>query len=55
VKATDSLLLPVDLPHGTYTLAVHIVDPTGALAPLRLADTGRTADGAYPLGSVTVG
>jgi hypothetical protein len=55
VKATDSLLLPPDLPHGTYTLAVHVVDPTGALAPLRLADTGRTSDGAYPLGAVTVG
>ena len=55
VKATDTLALPPDLPKGTYTLAVQVVDPTGALAPLRLADAGRTADGAYPLGSVTVG
>jgi hypothetical protein len=55
IKATDTLVLPLDLPHGTYTLAVRVADPTGTLAPMRLADYGRTADGAYPLGPVTVG
>ncbi|HWX97922.1 MAG TPA: DUF4832 domain-containing protein [Solirubrobacteraceae bacterium] len=55
VKATDTLILPAGLPKGNYTLALQVVDPTGALAPMRLADVGRTADGAYPLGPVTIG
>jgi chemotaxis protein histidine kinase CheA len=55
LKATDTFTLPVGLPKGTYTLAIKVVDPTGALAPMRLADNGRTGDGAYPLGALTVG
>jgi hypothetical protein len=55
LKATDTFTLPVGLPKGTYTLAIKVVDPTGALAPMRLADNGRTSDGAYPLGALTVG
>jgi hypothetical protein len=55
VKSTDALSLPAGLARGTYTLAVHVVDPTGTVAPMRLANAGRTNDGAYPLGTVTVG
>jgi hypothetical protein len=55
LKATDTLTLPAGMPKGNYTLAVRVVDPTNTLAPMRLADTGRTSDGAYPLGTVTVG
>jgi hypothetical protein len=55
VRTSDSFTLPATLPAGSYTLAVHVVDPTGTVAPMRLADEGRTADGAYALGSVKVG
>jgi hypothetical protein len=55
VKASDSITLPATLPAGSYTLAVHVVDPTGTVSPMRLADEARTADGAYPVGTVKVG
>jgi hypothetical protein len=55
VKASDSFTLPATLPAGTYTLAIHVIDPTGTVAPMRLADEGRTADGAYAVGTVKVG
>ena len=55
VEASDTFILPAGLAKGSYTLAVQVVDPTGTVAPMRLADAGRTADGAYPLGIVTVG
>jgi hypothetical protein len=55
VKASDSFTLPATLPAGSYTLAVHVIDPSGTVAPMRLADEGRTADGAYAIGTVNVG
>jgi hypothetical protein len=55
VKASDAFTLPATLAPGSYTLAVHVVDPTGTVAPMRLADEGRTPDGAYTVGTVTVG
>jgi hypothetical protein len=55
VKASDTFTLPPGLARGTYTLAVGVVDPTNTVAPMRLADAGRTNDGAYPLGTVAVG
>jgi hypothetical protein len=55
MRSSDTFTLPSGLPKGSYTLAVQVVDPTGTVAPMRLADAGRTADGAYPLGAVTVG
>ena len=55
LKATDTFSLPAGLPAGSYTLTVQVVDPTNTVAPMRLADAGRTSDGAYPLGTVTVG
>ncbi len=39
---------------GTYTVALVVKDASGYLAPMNLAVTGRTKDGAYPLGRVTV-
>ncbi len=39
---------------GRYTVRLVISDPTGVVAPLALATTGRTPSGAYPLGSITV-
>lgn len=40
------------IPAGTYTLQLRVVMPTGRT--MNLANTGRTSDGAYPLGIVTV-
>lgn len=40
---------------GVYTLALAVVDPSGYAAPMALATVGRTLDGAYALGPVTVG
>jgi hypothetical protein len=54
LKASDTFTVPPTLPPGNYTLAVKVIDPTSTVAPMRLADAGRTNDGAYPLGTVTV-
>jgi hypothetical protein len=55
LRSSDTFTLPASLPAGSYTLAVRVVDPTNTVAPMRLADGGRTSDGAYPLGTVSVG
>jgi hypothetical protein len=55
VKASDTFKLPAGLARGNYTLAVQVTDPTNTVAPMGLADAGRTSDGAYPLGTVNVG
>jgi hypothetical protein len=39
---------------GTYTVAVAVVDPTGYLAPMALANTSQLPDGSYCLGRVGV-
>ncbi len=39
---------------GTYTVAVAVVDPTGYLAPMALANTSRLTDGSYRVGRVGV-
>jgi hypothetical protein len=44
----------VDLPTGTYTLSMRVVDPIGYRKPLSLAITGQQTDGSYILGSFTV-
>ncbi|WP_299446752.1 DUF4832 domain-containing protein, partial [uncultured Phycicoccus sp.] len=44
-----------ELPEGSYTAALEVVDPEGYLPPMRLANTSRDIEGAYPLGSVPVG
>jgi hypothetical protein len=55
LKTADTFILPPSLPRGNYTLAVQVIDPTNTVAPMRLGDAGRTSDGAYPIGSVSVG
>jgi hypothetical protein len=50
----DRVFLPLDLPEGTYELQVGIVDPQTREPRVRLAIEGRTADGWYPLGRVSV-
>jgi hypothetical protein len=53
-RIRDRFTIPSTVPAGSYTLTVRIVDPQHYLAPLRLADRGRTRHGAYPLGTITV-
>lgn len=54
LTTSDTFTLPAGLAKGDYTLALQVVDPTGTVAPMRLADSGRTGDGAYPVGIVSV-
>ena len=42
------------LPPGRHQVFLSVVDPSGYSAPMRLANTGRTASGAYPVGVVQV-
>jgi hypothetical protein len=50
----DELSLGSTVPRGRYTVAVAVLDPAHALPPLALAVQGRTPDGAYLLGSISV-
>ena len=45
---------PAGLATGTYTVSVAVVDPSGYLAPMALANTSRLSDGSYRLGRVGV-
>lgn len=54
VTVDDRFTVPDTLPVGTYDVYVHVVSPGGYLPPLGLAVAGRTADGAYKLGSIDV-
>jgi len=51
---SDTFALPINLAHGNYSVCVQILDPNKVYAPLALANKGRTADGAYCSGSVSV-
>jgi hypothetical protein len=50
---TDTLPIG-SIPTGTYDLTASVTDPGGYLAPMNLANTGRTSGGYYPLGKVTL-
>jgi hypothetical protein len=52
VQVTDRLTLPGDLRGGEYNLAIGIVGEDSQEPVVRLAITGRTADGWYPLGKL---
>jgi hypothetical protein len=45
---------PAGLATGTYTASIAVVDPSGYLAPMALANTSRLSDGSYRLGRVGV-
>jgi hypothetical protein len=51
----DTFTLPSTVPSGAYTVSVQILDPNSYYKPLALANTGRLADGSYPLGTINVG
>lgn len=55
VSFPDSFTLPASLPYGTYQLNVLVTDPAASRTlPLALAIAGKTSDGSYLLGSVSV-
>ncbi len=43
---------PAGLPTGAYTASIAVVDPSGYLSPMALANTSRLTDGSYRLGRV---
>ncbi len=42
------------LAKGRYRVYLSVVDPSGYSRPMNLANAGRTAQGAYPVGTVTI-
>ena len=50
----ETLQLPATLSPGEYTLAVSLIDPTGARPPLRLAIDAPEQAGRYTVGKLTV-
>lgn len=51
---SDKVTLPKDLPAGTYTLSLAIVEGEPPIPVVRLAIQGRAPDGWYPLGKIKV-
>jgi hypothetical protein len=51
---TDLFTIPQNIPTGVYSLNLVIRDPSGYRKPLPLANSGRTADGSYLLGSLKI-
>ncbi|WP_020620926.1 DUF4832 domain-containing protein [Paenibacillus daejeonensis] len=51
---TGSITLPSTLPAGTYTVALAILDPATNTPAVDFANTGRTADGAFPVSTINV-
>lgn len=54
VKSTQSIQLPSNLPEGTYTLCVAILDPQTNEPGIELAIKGKREDHRYELGQVIV-
>ncbi len=50
---SDTFTLPTEIPVGTYTLTIKIIDPLGKRPPLQLASViPKTADGGYSLAPI---
>lgn len=50
----DTLTVPSNIRAGNYAFEMLIADPTSYFPPLRLANMGRKASGAYDLGKVSI-
>ena len=56
----DAITLPADLPQGTYSIELGLLDRAGSdptwspLPPFHLAISGRMDDGWYAIGNMTV-
>ncbi|MGZ8540096.1 MAG: DUF4832 domain-containing protein [Chitinophagaceae bacterium] len=46
---TDKFTIPATVPAGTYKLVVRVKDPTNFRPNIRLANSGRNADGSYTI------
>lgn len=42
------------IPAGKYRMWFSVTDPSGYSAPMNIANVGRSADGEYPLGWISV-
>lgn len=51
----DEFVIPEDIPKGTYTLALAVLDPAGNLPSLRFANKNYYNGGRTPLGTIGVG
>jgi hypothetical protein len=54
VDETDSVVVPYDMPAGTYRLAIGIVGEQTAAPVVQLGIKGRTQDGWYPLSEIEI-
>ena len=54
VEIIDRVMLPRDLPAGTFQLAVGVVDEQSLEPAIRLGIKGRAEDGWYPLSKIQV-
>ncbi len=54
VEAVDRVVLPADIPAGTFGLAIGVVGEETSEPVLRLGIKGRTEDGWYPLSELKV-
>ncbi len=54
VEVRDSIVLPADIPAGTFSLAIGVVGERSTEPVLRLAIKGRGDDGWYPLSKLQV-
>jgi len=54
VSVADSILLPADMPGGTYSLSIAVVEEKSERPVVRLAIKGRADDGWYPLSKISL-
>jgi hypothetical protein len=50
----DKVFLPLEIPQGDYVLELALLDRTTRQPKVRLAISGRTEEGWYPLGKIAV-
>lgn len=54
VDVSDTIKLPAELPGGTYTLSIGVVENAAAKPVVKLAIKGRDSEGWYPLSRIEV-
>jgi len=50
----DAVFIPMDMPTGEYDLQIGIIDPVTGEAKIKLAIEGKTSEGWYSLGNITI-
>ena len=51
---TDSFIITSTVPAGTYKLVVRVMDPSNYRPNIKLANSGRNADGSYTISTNVV-